>query len=205
MPTEDFLVEDGLSQRVQTIEAEPHIHRIQCYEHTRGRRNAQRRVPRSNRFTTLAGRGSRQRTVRPERATTSIAHGLDGVVGKGASLTSRNTTGAGRLAARLAFVSHQFNVANAIPYCWENAARVRPLRRNCSTISSRWVADTRRCGQTIPWMSMPPAYRAQRDYGRCTPLTAYIRKADSSRVCEEENLRQEQALATPGAEVSLKE
>ena len=111
MPTEDFLVEDGLSPRVPTMEAEPPIHGMECYEHTRGRRNAQPRVPRSNRVRTFAGRGSRQRAVRPEGATTSIAQGLKGVAGGGARLTSRKTTGAGRRAARWAFASHQFKVA----------------------------------------------------------------------------------------------
>ena len=53
MPTEDFLVEDGLSPRVPTMEAEPPIHGMECYEHTRGRRNAQPRVPRSNRVIPL--------------------------------------------------------------------------------------------------------------------------------------------------------
>ena len=137
MSTENLLIEDRLSQSVQTVKAKPHVDGIKGYEYASGRRNAQHMVPRSNRARIFAESASRHRTVRPEGATTSMAQGLDGVVGGGASLTSLKTTGTGRFEARFTFASHQFRVATGIPYCWENASRVRPLRWNCSTICSR--------------------------------------------------------------------
>jgi hypothetical protein len=84
---------------MQTIKAESHVDRIECYEYARGRRNAQHRPPRIKRTRSRIASASRQRIVSPEAATTSIAQAFAGDVSDAASLISLNTTGTGRLEA----------------------------------------------------------------------------------------------------------
>ena len=132
---------------------------------------------------------SRQRIVNPDGATTSLAQAFVVDTSGAVSWTSLNTTGTGRLETRFVFVSHQFRVASGTPYCLENAARVRPLRRNCSTICSRCSADARFCRRVIALISMRPAYRIMGDCDRCTPLTAYRSSVPSDRLVKRDKNR----------------
>ena len=137
MPAERLLLQDCLHLGVETVEAHPHIHRVQGYEDTSCRGQAQHGMPRSNRSRVCTESASRQRIFRPDGLSTSIAHlsaysGADPI-----TLTSLNLKRAGVLGAGFVLASHQSNVARGTPNCRENALRVRPLRRNCSTICSR--------------------------------------------------------------------
>ena len=134
---ERILREHRLYIGIEPVEGLAHVNRTQCDENTRRRRKAEHVQPRSSSARSRTASVSRQRTVRPDGPTTSIAQGLVGFVVGGSSLTSLNTTGIGRFEARFAFASHQLSVASGIPFCREKAARVRPLRRNCSTIRIR--------------------------------------------------------------------
>jgi hypothetical protein len=155
MTTEDLLVEDRLCQGVQTIEAESHVDGAERHEYTRGWRNAQHRGPRNNRATSFVQNASRQRMVRPSGLTISMAQMLVGATIGGAARISLNTTGVGTFEERFALVNHQSSVARGIPDRRANAARVRPLQRNSSTICSRRAAGMRRCRGAIRSISMP--------------------------------------------------
>ncbi len=132
--TQRILRQYCLHMSVEPIETAPHIDRGECHKNARCRREAQHRTPLSSRARSRMGSASRQRTVRPDGETSSIAQVLLGGTAGGASLISLKTTGTGRFEACFVFASHQLRVASGIPCCRENAARVRPLRRNCSTI-----------------------------------------------------------------------
>jgi hypothetical protein len=171
--TERILRKYSLHMSIEPIETAPHVDRSERHKNACCRRQAQHRGSLSSRARSLTGSASRQRTVSPDGATTSMAQGLFGSVAGGTSMTSLNTTGTGKFKDRFAFFSHQLRVASGIPYCREKAARVRPLRRKSSTICSRCAAVARCCCRGIDLISMPSAYRIPRNRGRCTPLTAY--------------------------------
>jgi hypothetical protein len=105
MATENLLIENRLRKCIQTIEAESHVNRIESYKDARRRGNAQQRPPRIKRARPWTVSSSRQRTVSPEGATISIAQIFEDAVSAGASLTSLNTAGTGRLEARFVLVS----------------------------------------------------------------------------------------------------
>ena len=49
MSAENLLIENRLRERIQTVEAESHINRIESHENARRRRDAQQRPPRISR------------------------------------------------------------------------------------------------------------------------------------------------------------
>jgi hypothetical protein len=90
------------------------------------------------------------------------------------TLISRNVMAAGVLDECLALLNHQLKVARSTPYCRENALRVRPLRRNCSTICSRSADTAGRNGFGDFCICMHPAKSIIHARCRCTPVTAYF-------------------------------
>ncbi len=76
MATQRILCEYGLHMRIEPIETAPHIHGRECHKNARCRRQTQHRVSLSSRARSRTGSSSRQRTVRPDGETISIAHAL---------------------------------------------------------------------------------------------------------------------------------
>jgi hypothetical protein len=160
---------------IQTVEAAPHIYRGECHENARCRRQAQHGPPRSNRSRVPTGSPSLQRIFTPDGLSISMAH-LSGGSPVGITLTSRNVIAVGAIGERCALLSHQLKVASGTPYLRENALRVRPLRRNCSTICSRSAGTAGRNGFGDFRIPIHPAYPISPARCRCTPLTAYGRE-----------------------------
>ena len=170
MPAQRILFQHYLHMGIEPIETLPHIDGRECQKNACRRRETQHSRPRSNRSRVCTGSGSRQRTFMPDGLSTSMAH-FSFVPGAGRTLTSLNAIAAGVLVRCCVLLSHQLRVARGTPYCREKALRVRPLRRNCSTIRSRSALGLGCNG--LGHLSMPAAYSTCHAGYRCTPLTAY--------------------------------
>ena len=105
----------GFDVGVQTIESLPHVDRAQRHEDTRCWRNTQHARPRRSMARSSTDNPSRQRSVTPSGATTSIAHPGDEAAARGGeTLTSRNTTAGTRLGAFCASDSHRCRLGRGI-------------------------------------------------------------------------------------------
>jgi hypothetical protein len=75
--------------------------------------------------------------VSPDGATNSIAHVSFALNDGGITITSLNAMGAGGLGEDFVFLSQQLRVDGGMPCLLQNAFRLKPLCRNCSTICRR--------------------------------------------------------------------
>jgi hypothetical protein len=122
---------------IETIETAPHIHGQQRYEDTGCRRNTQHRDSLNSFIKSDGESGSRHRIVSPDEATSSIAQVLLAFIDGDITVTSLNPIGTDRLEKDFVFLSHQLRVDSGMPRFLQNALRLRPLCRNCSTICWR--------------------------------------------------------------------
>ena len=137
MPAQRILRQDCLHICIEAIETAPHIYRHERYEDTGCRRHAQHHDSPNSFIKSDIGSASRQRMVSPDGATNSIAHVSFALNDGGITITSLNAMGAGGLGEDFVFLSQQLRVDGGMPCLLQNAFRLKPLCRNCSTICRR--------------------------------------------------------------------